>query len=386
MIQTFFLHTPHGSAWIMNGRLDHPLPHHGRAPSSYTLILDGFDEAFLQETWPALSWYEKKSYAKNRLLKIHNTSNVHLVRAHPQTLQGASTTFEVDAPTLPAQDFLKGVTLLAWRMGTAFQAPTLLFLSLPFGRRRLYFFKNGAPLFSRTLNLEAQDQNEALDATLYHIERAFQTPQDTVTTVFWDMSDLMLFLQKKSPAALAFAHPLQKTCTRLSRKRASAFAALAANLMLISVAAYQGTDLFLRRDDIRQLETEKQFLEAAQKKADHASLPAQAPLLAFERLKAAPHPLRDLRQLAPLNTPTMGLQALSWKQDEKNGAVLEVQVCARTPISHHEFETLVITQQKKLPVTMSLALAEEVTPVIHLEDAPPPSHPCIVLHTRRGRP
>lgn len=386
MTQTFLLYTPHGSAWIKDGRLEDAAHHHDQAPSSYILILDGFDEAFLQEAWPALSWYEKKPYAKNRLLKTHNALNVHLVRVHPQTLQGASTTFEVGTSPLPAQGFLKDITLLAWQVGAAFQAPTLLCLTLPFGSQRLYFFKNGAPLFSRTLSLQTRNQQEAIEATLYHIERTFQTPQDTVTPVFWDVPDLMLFLQKKAPAPLAFSHPLQEVCAHLSRKRVSTLSAVAANLLLISLAVYQSTDLFFKHEEIRRVESEQQSLDAAHKKTGHAPLPAQAPLLAFERLKAAPHPLRDLRQLSPLNTPTMGLQALSWKKDEKNGATLEVQVCARAPISHHEFEKLVIAQQKKLPGTLSLSLAEEATPVIHLEDAPPPSHPCIVLHTRRGRP
>ncbi|MCE2951681.1 MAG: hypothetical protein ACK5TR_04440 [Alphaproteobacteria bacterium] len=389
MSETFLLYTPQGGAWIKDGHMEdiecRKAPLH--PPHAYTLLLDGFDEAFLQEPWPVLSWHEKNSYAKNRTLTTHSALNVHFMRAHANILQSASTTFNADALNVSPHSFLKGVSLLAWHLGPAFEEPTLLYLTLPLQSRRLYLFKDGAPLFSRTLTSSDHALQDDIDATLYHVERSFQVPSNHIATISWDASDLLSFLQKQRRARLAFSHPLVKTCVRLRRKRITLVGACAANIVLASLTAYQGTDLFKKREAIQNLDLKLNSLSQTVKGVTNAAATSYAPLFAFERLKTAPHPLHDLKALASFNTKTMGIQALSWKKIQRNKAALEVQVCARTPLTHQAFEALVVTQQKSIPRSVPLALAEEATPVIHLEEALPPSHPCIALQSpHRGRP
>lgn len=214
MAQAFVLLEPHALTLIEDGRFELLEPPTS-LPSHF--LLDGFDEKFMALPWPKIPWHEKKNFARNKLISLHPTHTVFESQSKNSLAQGVSGNLTQESQRytkLLTQDTLIGVGFLACALAHLFQEPTALIVQMPTGTTRLYYVHQGAPLFARTLPSCHNTRQEDINATLYHLERHFQTPQDNIKIIQWTTHDLITALKTYKPKTHAFIHPFQKECAR----------------------------------------------------------------------------------------------------------------------------------------------------------------------------
>lgn len=310
------------------------------APTPCVVFFDQCQEQFISDPMPPLSRFERMSYARNRIQTLFPSHTLFHGRAGKDTLFGATAPLEGRAleglQTAPLS-----TTLLGWELAKDMTKPTVLILTMPSGARRLYLFEAGAPLFARSIGAPSQGQDEALEATLYHIERHFQKPRASLTFLTWSAQDLGNRLAKRTLPEAPFESPWGAIVRKARLMHTCHKGAPMALALVGFIVVLQGVHLV----HLRTEGTALQGALAQAKERDKALVPhPDTPLLkalpAFEALQRRPSPLTDLGHLAKLNTQSTQPQGVSWQMKETAPHV-RFDVCATQPLSHADLEEAV---------------------------------------------
>lgn len=383
----FVLLEPHALTLIEGSRFEF-LEVPANLPPHF-LLLDGFEEGFMALPWPKIPWHEKKNFARNKLLSQNPTHTVFESQSSSSVAQGmsGSLTQERERYTkLMTQDTLMGVGFLACALAHTFQDPTALIVAMPAGTTRLFYLHQGVPLFARTLPSSPHTRQEDVNATLYHLERHFQTPQEKIKVIQWSTQDLLNALGVYKPKTQAFMHPFEKECARAKRLFFFKKAAPATSMFLAACMSFQGYSLVQDRIQKQDFEERLQHL-LLQNNAQKWTAPLDPALLkaleSYERLQGGDCPLNTLKTLTCLNTPNSRIHALTWKNAPGLAPHLRLQVCARAPTKTHNFEKYILGALSHAKDAPSFRLVDEEP--LTLKDDAPTTNPCLFLETlKRG--
>lgn len=310
------------------------------APTPCVVFFDQCAEQFISDPMPPLSRLERASYARNRVQTLFPAHTLFHARAAKDTLFGA--TAPLDAKILEGLRAAPlSSTLLGWELAKDMTKPTVLTLTMPSGTRRLYLFEAGAPLFARSLGAPSQGQDEAMEATLYHIERHFQKPRASLTFLTWNAQDLGNRLSKRTLPEVPFESPwgaIVRKARLVHTLHKGAPMALALSVLLVALQGLHLVHLRAERTALQGALTQAKIRDKAL--TPHPDTPLLAALSAFENLQKRPSPLTDLAHLAKLNTQTVQPQGVSWQMKE-NAPHIRLDVCATQPLSHADLEEAV---------------------------------------------
>jgi len=386
VVQTFVLLEPHALTLIEGTRfkvLEGPtnLPPH-------FLLLDGFNEKFTTIPWPKIPWHEKKNFVRNKLLAlnpIHTVFESQSQNSLAQGVSGALTQEKQSYEKLKAQDTLMGVGFFAYAIAHPFKEPTALIVEMPAGTTRLYYCHQGAPLFARTLPSCHDTRPEDINATLYHLERHFQTPKENINIIQWTTQDLINALKTYKPKSLAFAHPFKKECLRAKRLLFFKKSAPIVSVLLAVSISFQGYSLFENHLDKQGINEKIQQLtlqDNPQEKTSTFDPTFIKVVQSYERIKEAPCPLETLKTVSCLNTTKSRIHALTWKNESGVKPLLRLQVCARVPTKNHDFEKYVLETLSRTKEAPTFHLVNDES--ISLQDDVPTTSPCLFLETSKG--
>jgi hypothetical protein len=386
VVQTFVLLEPHALTLIEGSRFEFL-----EVPTSlppHFLLLDGLGEGFMALPWPKIPWHEKKSFARNKLLSqnpAHTVFESQPSRSLAQGISGCLTQERERYTKIMTQDTLMGVGFLASSFAHAFRDPTALIVVMPAGTLRLFYLHQGVPLFARTLPCDLNTRQENINATLYHLERHFQTPQEKIKVIHWSTQGLLNALGTYTPKTQAFMHPFEKECARAKRLFFFKKAAPLTSMVLGAYLSFQGYSLFQGHTQKQNLDERVQHL-LVQRNVQKQTSPLDPTLLkalaSYERLQSAPCPLEILKTLTCLNTSKSHVHALTWKNARGSFPHVRLQVCARAPTRTHDFEKYILGALARDKGAPSFRLVDEEP--LTLKDDLPTTNPCLFLETAIG--